>query len=182
MAVRTTAKPNEGSELMCPQTGPRRARRLVAAMTVATLGTGAIASAADAASVKITMPSQVKRGTDYSIQVTGSYKTGELKGRAYLISAIQFANRPCRSSAQAENRSSVFVQWYLTPKSEAKLKNPKHVGIFVGKSPFSTIQGFTAGDLGTRHVCSWLYPKFIHPSDTVSPIARADKKYRVTKR
>jgi hypothetical protein len=166
---------------MCPHTGRRRVQCFALALTVATLGSGAVASAAGAASVKITMPSKVKRGTDYPIQVTGTYKPRELKGRAYLISAIQFANHPCKASAQAENRTRWYIQWYFTPKAERKLKNPKHVGIFVGKSPFTNTQGFTAGDLGTRHVCSWLYPKFIHASDTVAPIARADKKYRVTK-
>jgi hypothetical protein len=166
---------------MCPKTGRRRAQRLATAATVAVLGSGALASAASAASLKVTVPAKVKKGSDYSIGVTGTYKASELKGRAYLISAIQFANHPCKASAQAENRSSYFVQWYLVPKSEAKLKHPKHVGIFVGKSPFSNLEGFVGGTLGTRHVCSWLYPKFIHASDTTRPIAHADKAYRVTK-
>ncbi len=154
---------------------------MAVALTLASLGSAAVATSAGAASLKITMPSQVKRGSDYTIRIDGSYKHSELKGRAYLISAIQFANHPCRRSAQAENLSPYYLQWYFTPKSEAKLKHPKHVGIFAPPSPFVRSDSFTAVDLGTRHVCTWLYPKFIHAGDTLKPIARADKKYRVVK-
>jgi hypothetical protein len=164
---------------MCPHTGRRRAQRLATALTVAALGSGAIASAASAASLKLTVPSQVKKGKGYAIQVNGSYQRRELTGKAYLITAIQFSNHSCKDSAQAENRSSDFVQWIYAPAKEQN--HPVHVGVFETKSPFTKLNGFTAGDLGSRHVCSWLYPKFIHPSDTVHPIARADAKYRVTK-
>ncbi len=164
---------------MCPETGRRRAQRLATAMTVAALGSGAVASAATAASLRITVPSPVKQGKDYGIQVNGSYKQSELKGKAYLITAIQFADHPCKASAQAENRA-YSVQWIYAPAKEAN--NPVHVGVFETKSPFTVLRGFKAGELGTRHVCSWLYPKFVHASDTVRPIARADKKYRVTKK
>lgn len=159
----------------------RASRRITAALTLASVGSAALAASAGAASLKITMPSQVKRGADYTIQINGSYKHSELKGRAYLISTIQFANHPCRKTAQAENRSPYYLQWYFTPKSEQKLKHPKHVGIFAPPAPFVRSDAFTAVDLGTRHVCAWLYPKFIHAGDSLTPIARADKRYRVVK-
>jgi hypothetical protein len=165
-----------------PQTDRRRISRVACAVTVAALSIGALASAATAASVKLTMPSQIKKGKDYVVQIDGSYKPGELKGKAYLISVIQFSGVPCKATAQAENRWFVqtgkLVQWYLAP---LKQKHLTRVGIFETKSPFTRIDGFTAGDLGTRHVCTWLYPKFIQAGDTTAPIARADKKYRVTR-
>lgn len=163
------------------QIGRGRARRVASAVTAVALSSGALASAAGAASLKVTMPPQVKKGKSYEIQIDGSYKPSELTGHAYLIAAIQFANHPCKASAQAENRTTDFVQWYLIPKSEQKAKNPLHVGIFETKSPFTRFDNFTAGDLSTRHVCAWLYPKFIRASDATKPIARADKRYRVTR-
>ena len=166
---------------MCPHTGRRRVARLASAVTVLALGSGALASAAAAASVKVTVPSQVKTGKGYGIRVGGTFTPSELTGRAYLIAAIQFANHPCRATAQAENATTDFVQWYLIPKSELKLKHPKHVGVFESKSPFNRFDTFKAGEVSTRHVCAWLYPKFIGAGDTTKPIARADKKYRVTK-
>ena len=150
-------------------------------MTIATLSTGALASAASAASVKVTVPAKVKKGSDYSIQVQGSYKPRELKGRAYLISFIQFNARPCSSTAQAENRWAIrthgYIQPYLAPKA-----HQQRVGVFTPKSPFSRTDSFIGGDLGTRHVCAYLYPKFIHAGDTTGPIARADKRYTVTRK
>ena len=68
----------------------------------------------------------------------------------------------------------------VVPRAGGKA-HPSRVGIFETKSPFTRLDGFKAGDLGTRHVCTYLYPKFIHASDTTAPIARADKKYRVTR-
>jgi hypothetical protein len=47
---------------------------------------------------------------------------------------------------------------------------------------FKELDGFTAGDMTTRHVCAYLYPKFIHAGDTTAPIARADKRYAVTRK
>jgi hypothetical protein len=55
--------------------------RMVGAVTVAALSTGAIASAASAASLKVTVPSQVKKGADYTIRVQGSYEPSELTGK-----------------------------------------------------------------------------------------------------
>ncbi|MFX9050384.1 hypothetical protein ABTN54_20125, partial [Acinetobacter baumannii] len=78
--------------------------------TAVALSSGALASAAGAASLKVTMPPQVKKGKSYEIQIDGSYKPSELTGHAYLIAAIQFANHPCKASAQAENRTTDFVQ------------------------------------------------------------------------
>ncbi len=164
--------------MMCPPSGRRRASRLAGVLTAAALGSGAVASAAQAASLKITMPAQVKKGASYEIKISGSYKRSEITGRAYLIATIQFANQPCKATAQAENRTSDFLQWYLAPP---KPNPPKRVGVFKTSSPFTQLNGFIGGTLSTRHVCAWLYPKFINAGDTTKPIARADKKYRVVK-
>ena len=43
--------------------------RVAGVVTIAALSTGALASAASAASVKVTVPSKVKKGSDYGIQV-----------------------------------------------------------------------------------------------------------------
>ena len=163
-----------------PQTGRRLMSRLAGAVTVAALSTGAVASAASAASLKVTVPSQVKNGTPYGIQVQGSYKPKELTGRAYVITLIQFNGRPCRATAQAENlwaiHSHATVDFYLRTKA-----HPQRVGIFTARSPFSFQDGFRARSLGTRHVCAYLYPKFIHAGDVTAPIARADKRLKVTR-
>ena len=163
-----------------PQTGRRRVSRIAGAVAMAAVSTGAIASAASAASVKVTVPSKVTKGSDYAIQVTGSYEPNELKGRAYLIALIQFNGRPCRASAQAENRWAVSdhqtIQYYFAPTA-----HPQRVGIFVPKS-FEELNSFTGGDVTTRHVCAYLYPKFVHAGDTTAPIARADRRYAVTRK
>lgn len=161
-----------------PRTGWRGLARTATALTVAALGSGALASAATAASVKVTMPSHIKKGNSYAIQIDGSYKPRELKGHAYLISAIQFSGLRCKATAQAEDRwaqqTGALLQYYFTTKA-----HPQRVGIFKTTSPFTQLDGFKAGDLGTRHVCTYLYPKFIRAGDTTAPIARADKPYRV---
>ncbi len=159
-----------------PQTGRRRISRLAGAVTVAALSTGALASAASAASLKVTVPSKIKKGTAYAIQVQGSYKPSELTGRAYLISIIQFSAKPCKATAQQENSSGRFLQYYFTTKAQ-----PQRVGLFVPKA-FKEVNGFTAGDISTRHVCAYLYPKFIHAGDTTAPIARGDKRFAVTRK
>ena len=155
--------------------------RVAGVVTIAALSTGALASAASAASVKVTVPSKVKKGSDYVIQVHGSYKPSELKGRAYLISLIQFNARPCQATAQAENCWAIRAPWPhpVLPRAEG---SPQRVGIFMPKSPFNRTDGFIGGDLSTRHVCAYLYPKFIHAGDTTGPIARADKRYAVTRK
>jgi hypothetical protein len=154
--------------------------RVAAVVTMTALSTGTLASAASAASVKVNVPSNVKKGSTYTIQVTGSYKPSELKGRAYLIALIQFNARPCQATAQAENRWVIrnhqTAQYYFAPTA-----HPQRVGIFVPKS-FTEVDHFTGGDVTTRHVCAYLYPKFIHAGDTTGPIGQADKRYAVTRR
>jgi hypothetical protein len=130
--------------------------------------------------VKVNVPSKVKKGSTYTIQVTGSYKPSELKGRAYLIALIQFNRRPCQATAQEENRWAIknhqTAQYYFAPTA-----HQQRVGIFVPKS-FREVDRFTGGDVTTRHICAYLYPKFIHAGDTTAPIAQADKRYAVTRK
>jgi hypothetical protein len=150
--------------------------RMAGALTAVALSTGATSSAASAASLKVTVPSQVKKGSAYAIQVQGSYMPSELKGRAYLISIIQFSPKPCQATAQLENRTGRRLQYYFAPKA-----HPQRVGIFVPKS-FKELDDFKAGDLATRHVCAYLYPRFVRAGDTTAPIARADRRYAVTRK
>jgi hypothetical protein len=150
-----------------------------AAVLVALLCTAATVGAASAATLQINVPSQVKKGKGYAISVQGTFHKSETaKGRAFLISVIQFSSKPCKSSAQAEARTKgLSVQFYFAPHSDPA-KGP--VGVFEKKSPFTTSRAFTAGTLGVRHVCSWLYPSFIaKPSVTTAPIAKADRRYKV---
>jgi hypothetical protein len=96
-----------------------------------------------------------------------------------MISVIQFTAKPCLGSAQAEaNLRGGTIQYYLAPQSNPSKGN---VGVFESKSPFTLKRSLTAGNLGVRHVCSYLYPKFIPgPGDKTRPIAKADAKYTVT--
>jgi hypothetical protein len=157
------------------------ARRAVI-FVIAGLCTVAPAAAASAATLTISVPAKVKSAEGYQISVQGTFRKSETaSGRAYLISVIQFSPAPCKASAQAEAQTkNLQVQYYLAPHSNPR-KGP--VGVFEKKSPFVTKRVFTfAPTVGVRHVCSWLYPSFIHdPSVTTSPIAKADKRYRVTK-
>ena len=71
--------------------------------------------------------------------------------------------------------------WPSSPTSRRRLIRSESA-IFVPKSPFSRTDSFIGGDVTTRHVCAYLYPKFIHAGDTTGPIARADKRYTVTRK
>jgi hypothetical protein len=125
------------------------------------------------------VPASVVKGKGYPISVQGTFHKSETaSGKAFLISVIQFSPKPCLASAQAEARSRRGVQFYLAPDSNPA-KGP--VGVFEKKSPFTNNKAFTAGHLGVRHVCAWLYPSFIAAPDVpTAPIAKADKRYRVT--
>jgi hypothetical protein len=154
-------------------------RAMAAAVCLSVLVPGAAA----AASLKLTVPAHVKKGARYTIQIHGSYKKRDITGRAYLISLIQFAARPCSTSAQEENvwaiRNGQNIEFYFAPHSDPARGN---VGLFETKSPFDRTDTLKASAAGTRHVCTYLYPRFTHASDATQPIARADKRYVVTRR
>jgi hypothetical protein len=154
-----------------------------AALCLSATVPGVVAAAASAAGVRVTVPAHVKKGARYTITIHGSYKKKEVTGRAYVISLIQFASIPCRGSAQDENqwaiRTGSNIEFYLAPGSDPARGG---VGVFETKSPFDRTDTLRASSLGTRHVCTYLYPRFTHASDATQPIARADKRYTVTKR
>jgi hypothetical protein len=155
----------------------RRGAALAVALTCSAAG----AAAASAATLHVSVPATVKKGKGYPISVQGTFHKSETaSGKAFLISVIQFSGKSCLGSAQAEAKQrSGLIQFYLAPNSDPR-KGP--VGVFEKKSPFTNNRAFTAGRAGTRHVCSWLYPSFIAgPNVATAPIAKADKRYKVTK-
>jgi hypothetical protein len=149
------------------------------ALGLAILASAATAASAGAAGLKITVPAHVHRGAAYAIKLTGSYQRSEALGKPYLISLIQFSAARCQASAQLENRrvSSNFLQFYFAPPRASQ-----QVGIFENSSPFTRLDGFTATRIGPRHVCAYLYPKFIGSTDATAPIATADRAYKVTRK
>lgn len=162
-----------------PGTRSRTLARRGAAVAIALMCPAAGATAASAATLHITVPATVLKGKGYPISVQGTFQKSETaSGKAFLISVIQFSPKPCLASAQTESNAGRPIQFYLAPDSNPA-KGP--VGVFEKKSPFTNSRAFTAGKLGVRRVCSWLYPSFItSPKVTTAPIAKADKRYRVT--
>jgi hypothetical protein len=156
----------------------RRGRR-GGALGLAILTAAATAASAGAAGLKISVPAHLHKGATYTIKLTGSYRRSEVQGKPYLISLIQFSASPCQATAQLENRrvNSNFLQFYFAPPRASQ-----KVGIFEKSSPFSRLDGFTAARIGSRHVCAYLYPKFIGATDATAPIATADHAYKVTRK
>src|SRR5437868_10914099 len=158
----------------------RGTRAAAVALCLSVLAPATLASAASAASLRLTLPAKVTKGTRYTIKIHGSYKKKEITGRVYLISLIQFADIRCRGSAQDENqwaiRTGSNIEFYLAPGSDPARGD---VGVFETKSPFDRTDTLRARSAGTRHVCTYLYPRFTHASDATQPIARADKRYKV---
>ena len=161
----------------------RGLRAAAAALCLSVPATATLATAASAAGLRLTLPAQVKKGTRYAIKIHGSYKKREITGRAYLISLIQFADISCRGSAQDENqwaiRTGSNIEFYFAPASDPARGG---VGLTEPKSPFDRSDTLRANSAGTRHVCTYLYPRFTHASDPTQPIARADKRYVVTRK
>ncbi len=151
-----------------------RFRRTAWVLAVLVACLGAAAEAAQAATLKVSVtPSTIRKGADYKITVSGSFSQSELTGRAYLISLIQYSAAPCQPTAQGEN-GHFTLQYYLRKNAHSQ-----QVGVFENDSPFSRVDSFTAGTKSTRRVCAYLYPKYIGPSSTTAPIARASAKYTV---
>jgi hypothetical protein len=154
-----------------------------AGLCAGVLAPAALAASTSAASLKLTVPAYVKKGTSYGVKIDGSFKKRELKGRGYLISLIQYAPGSCRRTAQDENawavRTGSSIDFYLAPGGDPARGR---VGLFETKSPFTRADSFRAASAGTRHVCTYLYPRFIHAGDATPPIAHADKRYKVTRR
>jgi hypothetical protein len=150
----------------------------LACVLIASLSSAALAADAGAAMLKISVPSRVRNGRHYTIALSGSFRTREVSGRAYLISVIQYGPRACKPSAQLENLSAgTMFQWYFKPRLGSN-----QVGIYERRSPFSRRDTFTARSLGSRHVCAYLYPRLIGPSSATAPIARADRAFKVLRR
>jgi hypothetical protein len=155
-----------------------RLGRRTGVLGLAILCSAAGAASAGAAGLKISVPARVHKGASYRIGVTGHYRHSELTGKAYLISLIQFSGAPCKASAQLENHqlNANLLQFYFAPANAAQ-----KVGIFEPSSPFNRVDGFTSTRVGRRHVCAYLYPKFISSTAGTLPIATADRAYRVTR-
>jgi hypothetical protein len=156
-----------------------RSRRRFGTWGLAILCSAASATTAGAAGLKVSVPAHLHKGQNYAIKVRGSYRPSELTGQAYLISLIQFSAAACKATAQLENQqvSSNLLQFYFAPPRASQ-----KVGIFEKSSPFTRLDGFTAARVGRRHVCAYLYPKFIGSTDLTLPIATADRSYSVTRK
>jgi hypothetical protein len=158
-------------------------RRLTCALGAVLLLGGASASAAAAARLRLSVPAHVWEGAAYRIDIRGSFSRRELTGSAFLISLIQFAPSACQSTAQKENawsrRTNTGLQFYLAPGSDPRRGR---IGVFERSSPFGRGDELKASSLGSRRVCAYLYPRFISAGATTSPIARADRPYRVTRK
>jgi hypothetical protein len=156
-----------------------RSRRRCCAVCLAILCSPATAASAGAAGLKVNVPAHLHKGQTYTIKVKGRYKPNEVAGKAYLISLIQFSAAPCKATAQLENQqvSSNLLQFYFAPP-----RRSQKVGIFEKSSPFTRLDGFTAARVGPRHVCAYLYPKFIGSADITAPIATAHRAYKVTRK
>jgi hypothetical protein len=145
-------------------------RALTAGLAV--LSIGAVATGADAATLKVSVPRVVHKRKGYTITISGRYKRSEVRGRAYLIAAIQFSAAPCQKTALLENNLRNAPQFYFGPQA----------GISERKSPFTRRDGLIAKASGPRHVCAYLYPHFVGPTSTTTPITTADASYRVVGR
>ncbi len=143
----------------------RRARILGAAF----LCCAGVSSAAQAAVLNISVPAHVRLGHGYTIAITGSFRRNEVRGRAFLIAAIQFGDQPCQLTAREENQLRNKPQFYLG----------RRAGVFESRSPFTRRDGLVASAIGTRHVCAWLYPRSSGPNDRTLPIASDDVSYVV---
>jgi hypothetical protein len=172
----------EGNVMIVRDQLIRGLRAAAAALCLSVLAPAVLATAASAAGLKLTLPSHVKKGARYTIKIHGSYKKNQITGRAYLISLIQFADIRCRGSAQDENqwaiRTGANIEFYFAPRSDPARGG---VGLSEPKSPFDRSDTLQASSAGPRHLCTYLYPRFTHASDSTQPIARADKRYVVTR-
>ncbi len=157
-----------------------QARRTARTFAIVVVSFGTLAAAAGAATLSVAVtPASIHKRDNYEITVRGSYSKSELTGKAYLISVIQYSSAPCWRTAQLEaTNATVSLQFYLAPNIHSQ-----KVGIFLTKPRFSRSDGFKALILGTRRVCSYLYPNFVSgKQDTTAPIAIASAKYTVLKK
>ena len=153
--------------------------RRAATVVLVVLCSAASAAAASAASLHVTVPSSVKKGKNYTIALNGTFNKSQVGTRgAFLVSVIQFSPKPCLGSVQAESKNRRPIQLYFAPGNDPARGA---IGIFRKTSPFSNRRGFTAGTVGRRRVCAYLYPKLIAtPDDATAPIAKAQASYKVT--
>jgi hypothetical protein len=150
----------------------RQVARRARAVGLVLLCLGTIAASADAATLKISVPRRLHKGRAYTISIDGTFKRDEVKGRAYLIAAIQFSSQPCQPTALLENNLPNQPQFYFGSR----------VGAYETHTPFSRSDELIARAAGPRQICAYLYPQFVGPTDTTQPIATADAAYRVFRR
>lgn len=120
-------------------------------------------------SLKIAVkPQRVAPKHRYVVTITGSFQAAQRPNGVYLVDFLQYIAAPCKQTAQAE---------YALPSVERTFD-------FAGaerRSPFKHSQAWIAGKrTGVRHACAYLYSQRTAPNSTAAPIARADKRYRVT--
>jgi hypothetical protein len=144
--------------------GRIRTGRWLCAFVLATCCTGALAAAASAATLQIRVtPASILEKKSFHVVITGTYSKSELKGKAYLVSFIQYNFKPCKAGAPQEGHA------YGKPFAAQN----------TGASPFGWDFSFTAGGVGERRVCAYLYPKPVGPKSTIAPLTRATITYKV---
>jgi hypothetical protein len=128
----------------------------------ATLGMGALATEASAATLALTIsPATVHPGQRYTVSITGSYHR-RAHQTPHLVAFIQYSGRDCQSTAPAEDAlpGSEWA-WDVYPLAEPK-------------SPFKNVTYWKASKrLGSRRVCAYLYPGRVGPGTTARPLAEA---------
>jgi|SRR5581483_7876118 len=136
------------------------------ACAVAAACVGGTASAADAASLSVSVkPKNSHPGGHYSITVKGKVRHGQLKNHPFLIAWIQYSSQSCGSTAQKEFN---------------RLKSAPYIQDTITATTFKVVRGFVVGSPGTRRICAYLYSHYIQPTSSASPIARASAKEIVT--
>jgi hypothetical protein len=141
------------------------APRRLCAVALAMACTGGLAAAASAATLHVRVtPASIHKTKSFQIVITGTYNKSELKGKAYLVSFIQYNLKACKTGAGQELHA--FGQNPFTHQN-------------AGSSPFGWDFTFTAGGAGARRVCAYLYPKQVGPTSTIAPLKRATATYQV---
>jgi hypothetical protein len=148
--------------------GGRRLGRGAGAFVVAIGCSGALATAASAATMSVDVtPGTIHKRQNFHIKIQGSYSKSEITARqAYLLAFVQYTTRPCKSDATKEK----------------DVAGSPFTNMNAGKPPrFGWDFRFKAGNrLGSRRVCAYLYPKKVNPGDNVAVLKRASAAYRVT--
>lgn len=150
----------------------KRAWNQVVGLTLAVLCLAVAAAAATVHStvaVKVIPAGPLHPKERFSITLSASFQKSQLKGKyAFLLSFIQYTDKPCESDVNKElNRTLPTQGSYYHHEFST--------------SPFTTSRNFTAGAAGHRRVCAYLFGRRVKPGTTERPIAHTHATYDVIK-